>query len=70
MQVSRFELWFKSIYPLLLLQKNDIGDKNQSTVNAFFKSSKTWFKEFSWWKGFLFEVRYCPYLFQSEKITK
>ena len=42
-QVSRFEFFFKFIYPLLLSQKYGVGDKNHSTVTGFFKRCKTWF---------------------------
>ena len=70
MQVYRFELSFKSRYFSLLSQKYGLGDTNHSTVTGFFKRSKTWFKELSRCKGFLFAGSYRPYMFPIRKITK
>ena len=36
----------------------------------FSKLAKRGFKEFSWWKGFLFTGSYRPYMFSIRKITK
>ena len=66
-QVTRFQVWYKSRYPLLLSQKYRLGDKNHSTVTGFFKSSKSWLKEFSWCKGFLFASSIVLTCFQFEK---
>ena len=52
--VSRFELWFRSRYPIPSLQNYGIGDNNHSTVTRFFKSSETWFSGIFFMKSYTF----------------
>ena len=68
MQVSRFELWFKYVYPLPLSQKNDMGNKNHSTVNGFFQKKRNMvLRNFLDEKIFFLQVAIVLTSFQSEK---
>ena len=66
-QVSGFELWVKSRYPLLLSQKYGMDDTNHSIVTGFFKSSKTLVRHFLDEKVFFWHVAFVLTCFQSEK---
>ena len=69
-QVSRFELWFKARFPLFYRKSMEWVMEIIRLWPDFSKVAKHGFKEFSWWKGFLFTCSYRPYMFSFRKITR